>query len=161
MMVILNDKLYEAFALDLKRHGDFWRICRPNTFAEMLLTYRKKLDCYPDSDLISIVNWAVRYHLCKRVPIDVCNLSLNAVKARLGVADAELMGAYLPALQEMTTAIENYNDISVYDLSRELDYLAVLGELDLDADLDMLISHIANIAVALLINTSISKFSSV
>ncbi|ETZ22822.1 hypothetical protein [Pedobacter sp. V48] len=159
MMVTLNDKLYEAFALDLKRHGDFWRICRPTTFAEMLLTYRKKLDGYTDSDLISMVNWAVRYHLCKRLPIDVCNLSLNAVEAKLGAADAKIMRAYRPTLQEMTTAVENYKDNSVYDLSRDLDYLAVLGELDLDADLDMLMSRIANIGLALLTNTSINECS--
>jgi hypothetical protein len=147
----LKDILFVSFLQELAENGNTWRLARPSTFADMMLMHRKKTDSYSESDLLSIVNWGLRYDLSKDMLISVSELTIEGTKAKLDDDDA-VMAAYLPLMDKMFSQMNEQNSADFYELTRELDYLAVLDQLDLAADFELLISRVAKVALSLLID---------
>ena len=149
----LRAALSAAFRQDLSRDGDTWKLGRPSTFADMMLLHRKKVSRYEDADLQSIFNWGMRYNLCKGTPVKVTGLCLKTIQTELGSAVCQIMESYELALDDVFSRSFEQHLASFYDLTRELDYLAVLDQLDLEADFDLLINRICSLALSLLLQS--------
>lgn len=147
----LKDILFIDFLQDLARDGNTWRLARPSTFADMMLMHRKKMDSYSEGDLLSIINWGVRYNLSKNTLIAVSELTLESTHDWL-VDDNAIMATYLPAVDELFCKVTEQKSADFYELTRELDYLAVVNQLNLSADFEFLINRITKVAFSLLID---------
>jgi hypothetical protein len=146
----LKVSLLNTFLKDLEREGDTWRLSRPSTFADMMLLHRKKTSNYVDADLLSIVNWGIRYNLCSNIDVSVTKVAFKATQLKLGVANDEIIAAYIRALNIMFDSNTEQKHSSLYELTSELDYIAVIDQLDLTADFNSLINRIAVLALSLL-----------
>ncbi len=142
----------QSFSTELATEGDVWRILKKGTLVDLIkLSFYHFQQDKTEKHLIDMINNAMKVKLLSRIKAIEVKGTLDEVSKRFNREPENILKQYDIIYNELQPGFKNYTSTNLNDLNREMQYIKVINELEIDSYADDVFEEIIGITYILLL----------